>query len=48
MERDYEGKNVERIVKYETSIEIHFTDGTKLEIWAFGTEDVWIAVNEFD
>lgn len=48
MEKDYEGKVVERVVKHKTSIDIYFTDGTKLEIWAFGTEEVWVAVNEFD
>jgi hypothetical protein len=44
----HDGKTVLKITKGETYVEIEFTDGSKLEISAKGSEISWISIYEQD
>ena len=46
MTREFDGKVVESLEKGERYFIIYFTDGSRIEIEARGSEEFWIEVTE--
>lgn len=42
---DYVGKTIEKIETWKTGVEITFTDGSKIEFFARGSEEQWLEVS---